>query len=121
MREIQTIAQNITESVDPNAKIIFGTTTDKDLKQGEIHITLIATAFNEEHKKKKEDGSPESLRQAILQSEKTDTPPPEEEKMGDTDTVVRLSDYHIEDEDIKNDLILDDLADNGKGDGISHT
>ncbi len=45
MREVQTIAERIAESVDPEAKIIFGTSTDKDLRQGEIQVTLIATAF----------------------------------------------------------------------------
>ena len=45
MREVQTIAERIAEAVDPDAKIIFGTSTDKDLRQGEIRVTLIATAF----------------------------------------------------------------------------
>ena len=45
MHEVKTISERIAESVDPNAKIIFGTSTDKDLKQGEICVTLIATAF----------------------------------------------------------------------------
>ena len=47
MREVQVIAERIAESVDPNAKIIFGTSTDKDLRQGELRITLIATDFIE--------------------------------------------------------------------------
>ena len=47
MREVQTIAEQISEAVDPNAKIIFGTSTDKDMKQGELRITLIATDFRE--------------------------------------------------------------------------
>ena len=45
MREIQIVAERVTESVDPNAKIIFGTSTDRDLKQGQVQITLIATDF----------------------------------------------------------------------------
>ena len=47
MREVQTIAEQISEAVDPNAKIIFGTSTDKEMKQGELRITLIATDFKE--------------------------------------------------------------------------
>ena len=47
MREVQTIAERVSESVDPDAKIIFGTSTDKDLRQGELRITLIATDFRE--------------------------------------------------------------------------
>ena len=47
MREVQTIAEQISGAVDPNAKIIFGTSTDKDMKQGDLRITLIATDFKE--------------------------------------------------------------------------
>ena len=59
MREIQTIADRVTESVDPNAKIIFGTSTDKDLKQGQVQITLIATDFrNDETTAAAEEATP---------------------------------------------------------------
>lgn len=47
MREVQTVAEQISEAVDPNAKIIFGTSTDRDMKQGELRITLIATDFKD--------------------------------------------------------------------------
>lgn len=45
MFEIQDAAKVITESVDPNAKIIFGTVHDDKLKKGEIKITVIASNF----------------------------------------------------------------------------
>jgi cell division protein FtsZ len=45
MFEIQDAAKVITESVDPNAKIIFGTVHDEKLKKGEIKITVIASNF----------------------------------------------------------------------------
>lgn len=45
MFEIQEAAKVITESVDPNAKIIFGTVYDEKLKKGEIKITVIASNF----------------------------------------------------------------------------
>ena len=35
----------ITESIDPDAKIIFGTINDERLKKGEIKVTVIATGF----------------------------------------------------------------------------
>lgn len=57
MKEIQTIADRITESVDQNAKIIFGTSTDKDLKQGQVQITLIATDFKDDNDTAAEDVS----------------------------------------------------------------
>jgi cell division protein FtsZ len=47
MFEIQDAAKVITESVDPNAKIIFGTVKDDKLKKGEIKITVIASSFPE--------------------------------------------------------------------------
>lgn len=47
MFEIQDAAKVITESVDPNAKIIFGTVRDEKLKKGEIKITVIASNFPE--------------------------------------------------------------------------
>lgn len=45
MMEVNDAAQIITESADPDAKIIFGAITDEDLKKGEIKITVIATGF----------------------------------------------------------------------------
>lgn len=47
MFEIHDAAKLITESVDPNAKIIFGTVRDDKLKKGEIKITVIASGFPE--------------------------------------------------------------------------
>ncbi|MEK7551878.1 MAG: cell division protein FtsZ [Patescibacteria group bacterium] len=52
MHEIQEAAKIITESVDPNAKIIFGTVRDEKLKKNEIKITVIATGFPENVLKK---------------------------------------------------------------------
>ncbi|MDI9325620.1 MAG: cell division protein FtsZ [Alphaproteobacteria bacterium] len=43
MDEVREIAERITEQATPNAQIIFGTTTDKNLKQGEIRVTVIST------------------------------------------------------------------------------
>ena len=45
MEEIQTAAQIITESIDPEAKVKFGTVKDDKLKKNEIKITVIATGF----------------------------------------------------------------------------
>jgi cell division protein FtsZ len=47
MFEIQDAAKVITESIDPEAKIIFGTVRDDKLKKNEIKITVIATGFPE--------------------------------------------------------------------------
>lgn len=45
MSEVNEAAQVITESVDPDAKIIFGATIDDKLRKGEVKITVIATGF----------------------------------------------------------------------------
>ncbi|PIP86803.1 cell division protein FtsZ [Candidatus Campbellbacteria bacterium CG11_big_fil_rev_8_21_14_0_20_44_21] len=45
MSEIHEAANVITESVDPDAKIIFGAIKDDKLKKGEIKVTVIATGF----------------------------------------------------------------------------
>ncbi len=45
MHEIQDAARVITESADPEAKVIFGTIKDDSLKKGEIKITVIASGF----------------------------------------------------------------------------
>lgn len=52
MFEIQDAAKVITESVDPNAKIIFGTVRDDKLKKGELKITVIASNFPDNYSKK---------------------------------------------------------------------
>ena len=47
MNEIQEAAKIITESVDANARVIFGAIIDPKLRKGEIKITVIATGFPE--------------------------------------------------------------------------
>lgn len=48
MLEINEAANIITESIDPNAKVIFGAVVDDQVKKGEIHITVVATGFDAE-------------------------------------------------------------------------
>ena len=60
MEEIQTAAQIITESIDPEARVKFGTVKDDKLKKNEIKITVIATGFansegNSQPQEEKED------------------------------------------------------------------
>ncbi len=45
MFEIQDAAKVITESIDPQAKVIFGTVRDDKLKKNEVKITVIAAGF----------------------------------------------------------------------------
>jgi len=45
MMEIQEAAAVITESIDPEAKVIFGAIRDERLKKGTVKITVIASGF----------------------------------------------------------------------------
>ncbi|OGZ05268.1 MAG: cell division protein FtsZ [Candidatus Lloydbacteria bacterium RIFCSPHIGHO2_01_FULL_49_22] len=47
MSEIQEAAKVITESVDANARVIFGAIIDSKLRKGELKITVIASGFPE--------------------------------------------------------------------------
>ena len=67
MFEIQDAAKVITESIDPEAKIIFGTVRDDKLKKNEIKITVIATGFPETNTATR----PQSLPSVAAQSEST--------------------------------------------------
>ncbi len=48
MHEIQEAAKVITESIDTDAKVIFGAIKDSRLKKNELKITVIASGFPEE-------------------------------------------------------------------------
>jgi cell division protein FtsZ len=45
MLEVNEAASVITESVDPNARIIFGASSDETIKKGELKVSVIATGF----------------------------------------------------------------------------
>ena len=45
MIEVHEAAKIVTESVDPNAKIIFGAIKDDKLKKNDVRVTVIATGF----------------------------------------------------------------------------
>ncbi len=68
MFEIQDAAKLITESIDPNAKVIFGTVHDDRLKKNEIKITVIASGFSDLNNKK-------SLFQNIINNKEEDKKP----------------------------------------------
>jgi len=52
MKEVNEIATIITDSIDSNARVIFGTIFDDNLKKGEIKVTVIATGFDSVIQKK---------------------------------------------------------------------
>jgi len=70
MFEIQESAKVITESIDKDAKVIFGAIKDDKLKKGEIKVTVIATGFPE-------DG--EIRMSAVVSTKRDETPARREE------------------------------------------
>lgn len=52
MFEINEAAKIITESIDSQAKVIFGASIDENAKKGEMKVTVIATGFNHLPQKK---------------------------------------------------------------------
>lgn len=71
MLEIQDAARVITESIDPQARVIFGAIKDDKLKKNEIKVTVIATGFPEESVSGSQ--NPISRRAPIAQSESSTT------------------------------------------------
>ena len=46
MNEVNDIAKVVSQTADPGARIIFGAYYDRNLKQNQVKVTLIATGFN---------------------------------------------------------------------------
>jgi cell division protein FtsZ len=72
MLEVQDAAKVITESIDPNARVIFGTTRDENIKKNELKVTVIATGFPDDQM-----FSDTSLFTIGSRSQQTDSRPPE--------------------------------------------
>src|SRR3989338_434074 len=75
MSEIQEAAKVITESVDANARVIFGAIIDSKLRKGKIRITVIASGFPEPSRtfKRPERQGRESLSESTTEELDDDT------------------------------------------------
>ncbi len=69
IHEIQEAAKIITESIDKDAKVIFGTIHDEKLKKGELKVTVIATSFTNDLPRKNLFSGTNVLNQTILKEE----------------------------------------------------
>ncbi len=69
IQEIQEAAKIITESIDTDAKVIFGTIRDEKLKKGELRVTVIATNFPTDMPKKNLFTGTNALNQTVLKEE----------------------------------------------------
>ena len=76
--KVPTAIALITENIDPNARIIFGATSDETIKKDEIKITVVATGFDIEGsartdfanfgKKEEDDESDDEFRKSEISS-----------------------------------------------------
>lgn len=69
IHEIQEAAKIITESIDKDAKVIFGTIRDDKLKKGEVKVTVIATNFPTDMPRKNLFSSAGASGQTLLKEE----------------------------------------------------
>jgi len=109
IHEIQEAAKVITESIDKDAKVIFGTIRDEKLKKGEMKVTVIATGFPTDMPKRSlfqmgqsratEKTIENASKEEILQAVKKD-----DSKNGN-------SDYIKKPEKVEDDLFIDDTDD----------
>lgn len=114
IQEVQTAAKIITESIDPDAKVIFGTTRDEKLKKGEVRITVIATGFPTDTPRK-------SLFQAQTEIEIkreiiTPLPEKEERKIKKQEVVEQIDDDFIPPSKDSIEIIDDAFSDDSKDD-----
>ncbi len=88
MFEIHDAAKIITESIDPQAKVIYGTVISDKLKKNEVRITVIASGFPDDVRRDIETISatpkPSIIRKTEVQEEEEESPiainSPKEEK-----------------------------------------
>ncbi len=89
--EVQEAAKIITESIDSNARVIFGTIHTDKLKKGELQITVIASGFGEVQNKKSLFNTftaPKVEEKEIKTSKIFDMPEVKEEKIAKPETSV---------------------------------
>jgi cell division protein FtsZ len=107
MFEIQDAAKVITESMDPDAKIIFGTIKDEKVNKGEVRVTIIASGFPENISKKTlfgmdrapEKKEPEETKGKIFNSITPNREKAEEPKPEPKPTPGQQADKKLDDED----------------------
>ena len=98
IHEIQQAAKIITESIDKDAKVIFGTIQDEKLKKGEMKVTVIATGFPTDMPKR-------SLFQINQKKEELESEDKKEDKEENSSQYIKKNDKNKEAED---DLFVDD-------------
>ena len=101
--EINEAANIITESADPNAKVIFGTVHTEKLKKNEIQITVIASGFSDIPSSKK----------TLFQNQNINQKPTEQQKENVKEKEVKMDKEKMEQATI---IIDDEIARKGTED-----
>jgi len=109
IHEIQDAAKIITESIDKDAKVIFGTIRDDKLKKGEMKVTVIATGFPTDMPKRSlfQIGQTKIGEQTVVNSTKEEVL----QAVSKDQSKNASSDYIKKTEKIDDDLFIDDTDD----------
>jgi cell division protein FtsZ len=109
IHEIQDAAKIITESIDKDAKVIFGTIKDDKLKKGEMKVTVIATGFPTDMPKRSlfQMGQNKNQEQTLNNSNKEEVAQAVKKELPKNDS----GDYMKKVETIEDDLFIDDTDD----------
>lgn len=109
IHEIQDAAKIITESIDKDAKVIFGTIKDDKLKKGEMKVTVIATGFPTDMPKRSlfQMGQNKNQEQTLNNSNKEEVIQAVKKELPKNDP----ADYMKKTEKIEDDLFIDDTDD----------
>ncbi|MFA6514994.1 MAG: cell division protein FtsZ [Candidatus Paceibacterota bacterium] len=109
IHEIQDAAKIITESIDKDAKVIFGTIRDEKLKKGEMKVTVIATGFPTDMPKRSlfQMGQTRAVEQTVSNSTKEEVAQAVKKDLSKNES----TDYIKKTEKIEDDLFIDDTDD----------
>jgi len=109
IHEIQDAAKIITESIDKDAKVIFGTIRDDKLKKGEMKVTVIATGFPTDMPKRSlfQIGQTKNSEQNITNSTKDEVINAVKKELPKNES----PEYTKKTEKIEDDLFIDDTDD----------
>jgi len=110
IHEIQEAAKIITESIDKDAKVIFGTIRDEKLKKGEMKVTVIATGFPTDMPKRSlfQMGQNKINTDQVINSTKDEVIQAVNKELPQKNTTT---DYIKKTEKVEDDLFIDDTDD----------
>lgn len=111
IQEIQEAAKIITESIDKDAKVIFGTIHDEKLKKGEVRVTVIATSFPADAPKKSLFSGGNILSQTLLKDESPAVVKKEIQNSIQNGNINKNSRDTVRKNNVAEDIIIDDDAD----------